>query len=126
MPAGESGASGAETVSRPLGTGEANGAGEQGASEDSFAAAVGRNIARARERVGLSQEELGVRASLHRTAVGQLERGERVARSDTLVKIAGSLDLEPGELLEGLKWSPGGTVQGSFAPAVERHSAAAG
>jgi transcriptional regulator with XRE-family HTH domain len=51
-----------------------------------FAIHLGLNIARARERTGLSQEELGVRSFLHRTAVGQLERGERVARSDTLVK----------------------------------------
>jgi transcriptional regulator with XRE-family HTH domain len=35
-----------------------------------FAVHLGKNIARARERAGLSQEELGVRSSLHRTAVG--------------------------------------------------------
>ena len=51
----------------------------------------GRNLAYCRRRAKLSQEELAVRASLHRTAVGQLERGERVARVDTVVKLAGSL-----------------------------------
>lgn len=57
-----------------------------------FAVRFGRNLAYCRERTrNLSQEELGMRAELHRTAVGQLERGERVARSDTLVKLAGSL-----------------------------------
>jgi transcriptional regulator with XRE-family HTH domain len=81
---------------------------------ESFAARLGLNIARERIRVGVSQEELGVRASIHRTAVGQLERGERVARSDTLVKIAGSLGIGVGILLEGLDWSPGGTVLGSY------------
>jgi transcriptional regulator with XRE-family HTH domain len=81
---------------------------------ESFAARLGLNIARARIRLGLSQEELSIRASLHRTAVGQLERGERVARSDTLVKIAGSLGINVGVLLEGLDWSPGGTVLGSY------------
>ncbi len=81
---------------------------------ESFADRLGLNIARARRRAGLSQEELGVRASLHRTAIGQLERGERVARSDTLVKIAGSLGIGVGVLLEGLHWAPGGTVLGSF------------
>jgi transcriptional regulator with XRE-family HTH domain len=73
---------------------------------------VGANLRRARERADLSQEELAVRASLHRTAVGQLERGERVARADTLVKLAGSLGIPPGELLDGLVWEPGGTRVG--------------
>jgi transcriptional regulator with XRE-family HTH domain len=74
----------------------------------------GKNLARCRRRADLSQEELAVRASLHRTAVGQLERGERVARVDTLVKLAGSLDLPPGELLDGMGWDPGGTRLGQF------------
>jgi transcriptional regulator with XRE-family HTH domain len=74
----------------------------------------GRNLAYCRRRAKLSQEELAVRASLHRTAVGQLERGERVARIDTLVKLAGSLDVPPGDLLDGIGWSPGGTRLGRF------------
>ena len=60
------------------------------------------------------KEELAVRASLHRTAVGQLERGERVARVDTAVKLAGSLGIHPGELLDGMGWDPGGTRLGRF------------
>lgn len=79
-----------------------------------FASDFGRNLARCRKRAGLSQEEVAVRASLHRTAVGQIERGERVARVDTLVKLAGSLGLPPGELLVGLDWEPGGTQLGRF------------
>lgn len=67
-----------------------------------IAAQFGTNLARRRKRAHLSQEELAVRASLHRTAIGQLERGERTARIDTLVKLAGSLDLPPGELLDGM------------------------
>lgn len=80
----------------------------------SFAEQFGRNLIGARRRAGLSQEELGVRASLHRTAVGQLERGERVARCDTLVKLAGSLGVEPGVLLAGLSWQPGELRIGRF------------
>jgi DNA-binding XRE family transcriptional regulator len=74
----------------------------------------GRNLASCRRRGRLSQEELAVRASLHRTAVGQLERGERVCRVDTLIKLAGSLGIPPEELLEGLGWDPGGTRVGRF------------
>jgi transcriptional regulator with XRE-family HTH domain len=72
------------------------------------------HLRRHRKAAGLSQEETAVRASLHRTAVGQLERGERVARVDTLIKLAGSLEIEPGELLTGLSWQPGGTRFGRF------------
>jgi transcriptional regulator with XRE-family HTH domain len=79
-----------------------------------IAASFGSNLARCRKRVGLSQEELAVRASLHRTAVGQLERGERVARVDTLIKLAGSLGIPPGELLDGMGWEPGETRVGQF------------
>jgi transcriptional regulator with XRE-family HTH domain len=79
-----------------------------------FAQQFGRNLARARRRAGLSQEALGVLASLHRTAVGQLERGERVARTDTLVKLAGSLGVELGDLLAGLAWQPGELRVGRF------------
>jgi transcriptional regulator with XRE-family HTH domain len=79
-----------------------------------FAIRFGGNLATCRKQAGLSQEELGVRASLHRTAVGQLERGERVARADTLVKLAGSLGVPAEELLGGLAWTPGSVVAGHF------------
>ena len=72
------------------------------------------NLRRCRKRAGLSQEEAAVRASLHRTAIGQLERAERVARIDTLVKLAGALEASLAELLEGLTWEPGGTRLGHF------------
>jgi transcriptional regulator with XRE-family HTH domain len=75
---------------------------------------VRANLAYCRRRAKLSQEELSVRASLHRTAVGQLERGERVCRVDTLIKLAGSLEIPPGELLDGMDWEPGGTRLGQF------------
>jgi transcriptional regulator with XRE-family HTH domain len=74
----------------------------------------GINLAQARELASISQEELGFRASLHRTEVGQLERGVRLPRIDTLVKLAGSLGVEPGQLLEGMSWDPGGTRLGQF------------
>ncbi len=67
----------------------------------------------------MSQDELSVRASVHRTEISQLERGLRVARIDTLVKIAGSLEVTPGELLTGLDWQPGERRVGSFRAAAE-------
>jgi transcriptional regulator with XRE-family HTH domain len=84
------------------------------AAELMVAGQFGKNLARLRKRANYSQEELAVRASLHRTAVGQLERAERVCRVDTLIKLAGSLGIPPGELLVGMDWEPGRTLVGQF------------
>jgi transcriptional regulator with XRE-family HTH domain len=79
-----------------------------------IAARFGDNLARCRKRADLSQEELSVRASLHRTEVSQLERGLRLPRIDTLAKLVGSLDISADELLDGLEWKPGGMTYGRF------------
>ena len=80
-----------------------------------FANRFGANLAYCRERINISQEELGIRAELHRTAIGQLERGDRVARTDTLVKLTGSLGVPAEELLDGLIWTPGNWTVGVMA-----------
>jgi transcriptional regulator with XRE-family HTH domain len=74
----------------------------------------GENLERLRQQAGLSQEELGFRADLHRTEIGMLERGTRLPRLDTIVKLAGGLAVEPGELLDGMTWQPGSFQPGSF------------
>jgi transcriptional regulator with XRE-family HTH domain len=79
-----------------------------------IAARFGENLARCRHQAQLSQEELGFRASLHRTEIGMLERGIRLPRIDTLVKLAGGLEIPPGDLLDGLDWMPGGPRVGQF------------
>jgi transcriptional regulator with XRE-family HTH domain len=79
-----------------------------------IAARFGDNLARCRKRADLSQDELSVRASVHRTEISQLERGLRIARIDTLIKLAGSLEVPPEDLLAGMAWDPGGTRIGSF------------
>lgn len=79
-----------------------------------IAARFGQNLRRCRVRAELSQEDLSVRASLHRTEISHLERGLRVARIDTLVKLRGSLGVSADELLDGMGWDPGGTRIGQF------------
>jgi transcriptional regulator with XRE-family HTH domain len=74
----------------------------------------GRNLIDARERANLSQEVVAVRASLHRTEIGMLERGERLPGIDTAIKLAAALGVEVGSLLSGLDWTPGSTSAGSF------------
>jgi transcriptional regulator with XRE-family HTH domain len=79
-----------------------------------IAVVFGENLARCRREANMSQEELGIRASLHRTEISQLERGLRVARIDTLLKLAGALGVSPNELIAGIDWSPGSATAGSF------------
>jgi XRE family transcriptional regulator, regulator of sulfur utilization len=84
----------------------------------------GENLARCRKRAGMSQEELGVRASLHRTEISLLERGTRLPRIDTAIKLAGALELPLSELIEGIDWSPGSTTVGRFSLDARREPTA--
>ena len=79
-----------------------------------IAARFGGNVAACRRRAGISQEELSVRASLHRTEVSQIERGLRLCRIDTLIKLVGSLEVSADELFTGITWKPGDIRYGSF------------
>lgn len=74
----------------------------------------GENLRRVRRREGLSQEQLGRRASLHRTEIGLLERGGRACRIDTLIRVAGALEVQPEELLPGIAWIPAPDTRGTF------------
>jgi DNA-binding XRE family transcriptional regulator len=80
----------------------------------SVAKLFGANLARCRDTTGLSQEEVGIRADLHRTEISQLERGLRCPRIDTLVKLAAALGLTPAALLAGIVWRPAEIQPGSF------------
>lgn len=79
-----------------------------------FGRRFGANLAHHRPRAGLTQEDLADLAALHRTAVGQLERGERIPRADTLLKLATSLRIDPARLLDGIVWTPPRLDTGSF------------
>ncbi len=84
-----------------------------------LAARFGDNLARCRKRAGLSQEELSHLASLHRTEISQVERGLRLCRIDTLLKLRDSLEISADELLDGLAWEPGDYRPGAFAEKTE-------
>jgi len=72
------------------------------------------NLIACRKRAGLSQEALAVRASLHRTQIGLLERGKRVPKIDTLIKLAVALEIHAGDLMAGIAWEPGENEPGRF------------
>lgn len=58
----------------------------------------GNRVRELRKRKKLSQEDLGLACTLDRTYIGGVERGERNISLLNIVRIAGALDVEPGEL----------------------------
>ena len=61
------------------------------------------NLRRCRQHAGISQERLGFKAKLHRTEISLLERGEREPRLTTIIRLARALDVEPNDLLDGIR-----------------------
>lgn len=72
------------------------------------------NLRRYRESAGISQEDLAFAAEIHRTQVSFIEGGHRMPRLDTLVKLAGALDVTPNDLLDGVTWEPSVHRRGDF------------
>lgn len=85
------------------------------ATRDAQGAGVRRhfaeNLIALRGRKGLSQAVLARHGGLHLTEIGLLERALRMPRLDTIVKLAGALEVETCELLIGMAWRLGGTSQ---------------
>jgi transcriptional regulator with XRE-family HTH domain len=77
---------------------------------DRFAA----NLVQLRQAVGMSQEELAFRASIHRTQVSLMESGKRLPRFETLVKLVGALEVSPEALMKGIVWEPNVSRAGGF------------
>jgi transcriptional regulator with XRE-family HTH domain len=83
---------------------------------------VGGNMLRLRDDLGLSQGEVGFRAGLHSTAISLFERGERSPGAYALVKVAGALDIAPGELFAGITWEPASPTHGRLRAVTEERS----
>jgi transcriptional regulator with XRE-family HTH domain len=81
---------------------------------DEVARLFSANLTRHRKAAALSQDELAVMASCHRTEISMLERQIRLPRIDTLIKLCASLEVSPAELLEGIDWKPGTMAYGRF------------
>jgi transcriptional regulator with XRE-family HTH domain len=73
--------------------------------QDPHAASVafGQRLRELRAEHGVSQDDLSRRTDVHSTAIGRLERGSREPRLSTILRLARGLDVEPGELLDGLR-----------------------
>lgn len=62
-------------------------------------ALFGKEIARLRKRLGISQEELAFRAEVHRTYISQLERGLKSPTLSVILKLSRSLSIPASRLI---------------------------
>jgi transcriptional regulator with XRE-family HTH domain len=63
----------------------------------------GKRVAERRAELGLTQEEVGEAAGLHFTYVHQIEAGIRNLSLENLARLARGLDMDIGDLVEGLQ-----------------------
>jgi transcriptional regulator with XRE-family HTH domain len=60
----------------------------------------GEHLRELRVSAGLSQEALAEKAGLHRNYIGHIERGEKTASLDVLVRLAAAFQVSLPELLK--------------------------
>lgn len=61
------------------------------------------NVRAAREKAGLTQEQLAWASGLHQTEIARIESGRRNPGLDTIFKVARGLEVAPGELFRGIE-----------------------
>jgi transcriptional regulator with XRE-family HTH domain len=61
---------------------------------------VGRRIRELRQKRGWSQEKLAEEAGLHRTYIGQVERGEKSIGVENLFRLAAALGVPATRLVD--------------------------
>lgn len=67
----------------------------------------GENLLRIRQARKLSQGSLADGSGIHRTQISLLETGRRQPLFETVVRLAGALDVPVELLYEGIRWCPG-------------------
>jgi transcriptional regulator with XRE-family HTH domain len=65
-------------------------------------ARFGENLLRIRQARRLSQEALAERAGIHRTQISLFESGQRQPLLETLLRLAGALEVPVTMLIEGI------------------------
>lgn len=65
-------------------------------------ARFGTNVRRIREERGVSQEAFAQLVGVHRTYVGNLERGKHSPTLGTMLRVSRALGVEPSKLIDGI------------------------
>lgn len=74
----------------------------------------GANLERLRRQRGYSLDQLAERSQMEREKIEAILRGETEAHVDSIYLLAGSLDVTPGQLYDGLAWIPDGEGGGEY------------
>ncbi len=61
---------------------------------------LGTNLREARERLGLTQEQVAKRSGVHATEVSRIETGKPDPQVSTLLRLAKAVEVRPGRLLD--------------------------
>jgi transcriptional regulator with XRE-family HTH domain len=61
---------------------------------------LGTNLREARERLGLTQEQVAQRCGVHATEVSRIEGGKRDPQVSTVLRLAAAVKVKPGRLLD--------------------------
>lgn len=65
-----------------------------------FLILLGTKVRENREKMGISQEQLGKLAKFHRTYIGMIERGEKNITIHNLRRIAAALGVQVRDLID--------------------------
>jgi len=63
---------------------------------------------------GLSDQALAARAKLDQRELDQILRADTEVPLDSILLLAGALEVEPADLLDGLEWCPDGEGGGEY------------
>jgi transcriptional regulator with XRE-family HTH domain len=69
-------------------------------TEDCRMGDLGTNLREARERLGLTQEQVAQRSGVHATEVSRIEAGKRDPQVSTVRRLAEAVNVKPGRLLD--------------------------
>lgn len=81
--------------------------------------AVGRRIKVAREKAGLTQEDLAAKANLSTTHISCIERGVKPPKLDTFVTIANAIGISSDILLQDVLDQVGANDRSDIAMAID-------
>lgn len=72
------------------------------------------NVERLRRQHSYSTDQLAERSQLEKADLETILRGEAEADVDTIYRLAGALNVPPGQLYEGVSWVPDGEGGGEY------------